>query len=584
LKSALVGLAPKQDVQTALLDAFEPHVSANLNQVYSTVNDRLKANRILLKIRPQAPVNKSAARRPNGSHAAAANGVAPAGEHAAGAAGDHLPVGVADFAGSDLAIAFNATLQQLAQGVPAARLSAARMLTDPATFGVADLPMPAAQPRLIDSITHLQAATVEAPLASPQLLAELVERARDKGSPLDQLTVEIVSLVFDYIYADKRLADVIKQQLLRLQVVAVKAALIDRSFFARRQHPMRRLIDRISELATDPDTDVGADTPMVKGLEGLVEWILANFDQDLSTFEGALERLEALATGEAERRAERLAQITRDAERADGLASARDQALRLLADRTDEGTPLFVRQFLEQWWSHAMARANVSEDPAVMRAADALQVTEALIWSVAPKLPEEISRLASLLPKLITGLMRGLKMIEMPDEPRNEFFNELLRIHTKAIEAAKHSHPQRTAGMRAVSRIRMRSDGSILYTPPRTDDETRTAAEPVSVDEPSTLGARAMLAADVRRGDRIEVDEEGETKRFKLAWISPSQKLYILSRFPDEARSLDSAQFAALFESGKARVVERRSTVDHAIDMIATSPKARAPEAATAAA
>ena len=580
LKSALCDLAPKHEVQTALLDAFEPHVSANLNQVYTTVNDRLKSHRVLLKIRPQAPVNKSAPRRADGGEAkggaAGASAATGAGGDAAGVMGnpmDALPVGAADFAGSDLAMAFNATMQQLAMGVPAARLSAARMLTDPATFGVADLPMPAAQPRLIDSITNLQVSTKEAPLASPQLLAELVERARDKGSPLDQLTVEIVSLVFDYIYADKRLADVIKQQLLRLQVVAVKAALLDRSFFARRQHPMRRLIDRISELATDPDTDVAPQAPIVKGLEELVEWILANFDQDLAAFAQALERLEGLAAEEAERRAARLAQLTLEAERADALASAREQAMTLLLDRSDESSPEFVRRFLKEWWSLAMARASVSDDPAVMRAADALQVAEALIWSVAAKLPEEISRLASLLPRLITGLMRGLKMIEMPDAPREVFFNELLRVHTKAIEAAKQSHPQRTAGMRAVSRIRMRSDGSIQYTPPRQGEEVVRPLPAPAADEPSTLGARAMLAADVQRGDRIEVDEEGETKRFKLAWISPSQKLYILSRFPDEARSLNSAQFAALFESGKARVVERRSTVDRAIDMIATTPK-----------
>ena len=79
--------------------------------------------------------------------------------------------------------------------------------------------------------------------------------------------------------------------------------------------------------------------------------------------------------------------------------------------------------------------------------------------------------------------------------------------------------------------------------------------------------------ADLQRGDRIEIDESGEVRNFKLAWISPTQKLYILSRFPDEARSLDAQAFAALFNAGRARIVERRSAVDRAIDMVASAPE-----------
>jgi hypothetical protein len=63
--------------------------------------------------------------------------------------------------------------------------------------------------------------------------------------------------------------------LLRLQVVAVKAALIDRSFFARRQHPMRRLLDRITELASDPDADLTPSGPMLRGIEGVIDQVLS---------------------------------------------------------------------------------------------------------------------------------------------------------------------------------------------------------------------------------------------------------------------------------------------------------------------
>jgi hypothetical protein len=81
-----------------------------------------------------------------------------------------------------------------------------------------------------------------------------------------------------------------------------------------------------------------------------------------------------------------------------------------------------------------------------------------------------------------------------------------------------------------------------------------------------------LRAADVQRGDRIEIDDGMQVLRFKLAWVSPSRSLYVLSRFPDQARSLAVAELAAMFDAGRARVVERRSSVEQAIGMIAAAP------------
>src|SRR5690606_26699369 len=185
--------------------------------------------------------------------------------------------------------------RRLAAGDAGARGSAARLLSDPEQFGVADLPIPSVEPPLLDALSAVQVDTGGEIRMPGQVFAELGQHARSKGSPLDQLTVEIVSLVFDYIYSDRRLDDAVKQQLLRLQVVAVKAALLDRSFFARRQHPMRRLIDRITDLATDPEADFGADSALVDGVTDIVDWILEHFDDDLATFDEAMARFDALA-------------------------------------------------------------------------------------------------------------------------------------------------------------------------------------------------------------------------------------------------------------------------------------------------
>ncbi len=602
LKLSLAEVSAKPEVQIALLDAFEPHVSTGLNAIYASVNERLKARSILPKIKQQVTSVGGAARRTagvGGNDSDAGDGSGSlSGQGAGGGGAGHAYAGTGEMAGAngaagggalgtqgggnsraaadalsgarahvdlaqqaELISALNLSMQQLAQGMPSARASVAKFLTDPDTFGVADLPLPEVQPTLIESIAHLQIQAGRSPFVDPQLISDISDRARDKGSPLDQLTVDFVSMVFDYIVADRHLADVAKQQLLRLQIVAIKAALLDRSFFARRQHPMRRLIDRISEVASDPDTDLALDGPIVTGLESLIEWILVHFDSDLAVFEEALLKLDETVATEASRRDSRLSDMTQAAEQIEARASARERAKNMLGERIDESTPVFVKDFLVTWWSDAIAAAGTSEQGDAMNVADSLKIAEALIWSVVPKVPSEIPKLASLLPKLITGLMRGLKPVEIPKVEREAFFNELLRIHTKAIESAKQAKPVQTVAERGLSRVRMRSDGSIMYTPPRAVD-----AKPIPAVDPKAGLSRAV--AEVARGDLIEVDDNGEIKQYKLAWVSPSQKLYILSRFPDEARSLDSSQFAALFASGKAKVLERRSSVDHAIGQI----------------
>lgn len=581
LKSALAEVAPRAEVRSALLDAFEPHVSANLNTVYSSVNEQLKANQVLPRIRPQVvtrdgqPVrvpespgpDKPSAWTVAGTPAGPGQGIGAAGGTAVagtGQPGGTRPVGAG--AGHPRARELDAVLSQLAAGAPSARANATRLLSDPDLFGVADLPLPIAEPPLLDALSSLQATAAGGQGASPELITDIAQRARENGSPLDQLTVEIVSMVFDYIYADKRLADVIKQQLLRLQVVAVKAALIDRSFFARRAHPMRRLIDRISEVAADADADLGPSSPLVRGIEEVVESVLLRFDRELSIFDDARDRVEALAEEELARRAERIAQVTREAERVEAVVHARGLAMARLSDRLDAETPRFVRDFLADWWSLALAEAQVAGVAAVLDPAEGMSVGEGLIWSVQPKQPDEVPRLAAMLPRLINGLMRGVKMVAMPDERREAFFNELLQAHTRAIAAAKQ-----TAAARRPTNLRMRSDGRIQFVP------VAPPSESVRIDPP-TVEARSIRLGELRRGDTLEVDTtgDGRFRSFRLAWISPAQRVFVLSRFPEGAMSVDRAQLASMFDGGRARLAEGGSALDKAIESVATASGALA--------
>lgn len=567
LRAAVDALAPAIGVRTALLQAFEPHVTGGLNDVYLHLNERLRGNGILPTLKPR--VSGSADSRPR--RASDAPGSAATAAH--GSAGAVAPE-PGQLSGAPVSLdAFAALMQQIASGQPSARRSAARMLTDPTTFAMADLPIPSAEPPLIEALNALQSLPVTA-TGGGATMTELLDQARQKGSALDQVTIEIVSLVFDYIYADRLIPDPVKQQLLRLQVVAMKAALIDRSFFARRQHPMRRLIDRISEAATDPDADVGAQSELVTGIAGLVDWIIEHFVSDLATFDEAVCRLDLLMQAEAERRAARMAQITREAERLEALSQAQEAASAEIALRIDPVTPVFVREFLYRRWSSALAHARVDASESDVAWAAGLRVAELLIWSVAPKTPEEIGRLAAVLPRLIDGLMKGLAPVGVDAGERERFFNELLQWHTRAVReartAAAGAHPAAAPVARgAAERARAQANVAAAPTVPTAVQAAGTGAGVAGSADARAPGHGEASVDALQRGDLIELDEGGVRRVFRLAWIGPTRKLFVLTRHPGAGRSFTRGELAHLFGTGFAQQALAESALDRAIVAVA---------------
>ncbi len=596
IKRVLDELDPAPQVQSALLDAFEPHVSAHLNQIYKNINERLRSCQVLPRIRPRVAVagNRKETAAPHGGQpqaivTAVGQGAVsgpcgtgwsgmPAGApgHPAGGGGG-LGKGTAGpgmmtaapEAGGPMALA-ESLASQLRAGQAGAHRSAVQFLSDPGGFGMADIPVPDVQPPLIDALNSLQADVAGARF-TPILATRIVDQVRDKGSSLDQITVEIVALVFDYIYGDERLPDLFKQQLLRLQVVAIKAALLDRSFFARRQHPMRRLIDRITELANDPEAEIEPQSALVTGIATLIDAIIVSFDRDLEVFEEAIRRLDRLEASEQERRAARIAELTQRAERIDAIVTGEERARAELLARCDENTPAFASNFLEDWWSTVLTRARVEPERVGLCADTALRVAEQLLWSVAPKDADEIAQLAATLPTLIPGVLNGLKYTDIDAATRERFFNELMSWHTRTIAKAKANAER--GRPRAERPVRLCADGSVHFFHLSSEPVSPVPATEAPFNEHSPVD-------DLCKGQLVDLAEvAGEPPmRVKVAWISPSRKLFAPSRFPDVARSVPRSEMIDMLASGQLQVVREVPVVDKAILAVRTGHASGRPQ------
>ena len=575
LRKALSEFGQARVVQY-LLEAFEPRISADLSTLYADLNQRLIAMGVMPEIRYR--VSKPAGRQGQAQPAQAGGEPGPGDPALQGGARDKFAVEGAGFhpggftaeAGQAAPTAMSPEavgelIRDLGERMQAAQGSAVRYLGDAERFATPGAEAPAASERLIAALTTLQAV----PASAGQDVAAQVETvkavssavAREHGSPLERLIIETVSLVFEHVYEDEAIADAIKQQLLRLQVAAFKAALIDPSFFARPDHPMRRFIDRLAALGSDADFENEAGSPLVADVAELVSWVLATFERDLATLEEALGRIDAVVAAEVARREARLARIAAAAQKAEVLERARASVREELAAGCTAETPEFVCRFISEPWSEVVSRIATGAEFAPFDVQRARRTVDQLLWSVTPKTPAEIQALAAELPQLIADLSRGLSFIALSGAERELFFSELLAWHGATIEDAKRAG--RTSALQGVvqavpARAEPRALEASVQAESSPDDDIQASQED---DDVARLG--------LTNGTEVEVATvNGEVKRFKVGWMSPSRSVFIFSRYPRDHWTVRRPILNALLSEGRIRLVNRLSQTSIAIESL----------------
>jgi hypothetical protein len=551
LKLACAKLPGDFAVKRSLLNAFQPYVAAGITHVYADVNQNLIAHHVLPRIKHHvkraADIGVSAsqpfavnpalaasqamnlAQLWGGAQTAAAMGASQAlnlGQLLSGAAGS--------------AEQLSQLVASVLNGPPAARSQVTRMLAEPQRYAMENALALPASPALLTSLSALQSATLPAEGGAFDFMAALGDQVRSQSHPLDQLTIELVNMVFDYILDDRQVPDTVKREISRLQIVAVKAAILDRTFFARRNHPMRQLLDRVAEVASDPEVATDEASPFVIGLRGMIDYLVHKFTDDLAIFTAALETLERFVEEERASRQKELAPTTAELARKEEAEIAHHTALAEINRRVTRKTPAFVRDFLYQWWAKTLVDAYTKEREGDDSWTHRLGVVDALVWSVSPLRTAEIQQLAAMLPTLMRSLLRGMNAIDMPADVRHGFFNQLMQAHTAAINAAK------AQAAKAQQPVVAADPGPA--TEPAAPDE---AAAPPPADDYFVHTAMAL-----ERGAVVEF-LDGETEiRSKLIWVSPKQTILLFTSSAAGARRLTPAALAELLRGGRARVVE----------------------------
>ena len=410
-----------------------------------------------------------------------------------------------------------------------------------------------------------------------------------KANQLESMTIEMVAMLFDFIFETRDLPDGIKALLARLQIPVLKAAMLDGAFFAKKSHPSRQLVNALAEAGRGWSTSMGTEDPLYRKLDAIVHRILDGFSDDLAIFDELKADLEALPRrgGEARRgehhdlrRGDQPPRPSRD--RGQGRAR-RDRAPHRVARRCRTSSRATCASAGSRC-SPACTRATATESEAWTASVATL---EDLVWSVQPKrTSEDRKHLVALLPSLLKRLGAGVPPPTLAAGGARELHDQPGRGARGRGEAAatrtSTRRPPRSPRRRARRpRSRRRPATSARREQAEALAEAMAPAEPAPPpEEPEVLDDQYLeIARSLDRGTWIEFEgDDGQLAFAKLAWVSPLRGTYLFTnRQGQKALSMTAEELSVRFRADRARVVEAEPLLDRAISAVMGRMEERVP-------
>lgn len=261
----------------------------------------------------------------------------------------------------------------------------------------------------------------------------LVQTLKEK----DTDTINLVSLMFDYILDNPNLPTAMKALLARLQIPMLRVALLSPEFFSTSHHPARKLLDKLSKAGISWDKAGDKDSYYDK-LEGIVFRILKEFRDDVTIFDTLYDELQKYLDAQ-EKNVKRVVSRTLNTEnkRAQTTIAKKEIQNQLNARLVGKKLPLAVVKILQQGWWHVLYHTFIRHGNSSTQWKNALKVADALIWSVTKpsgKTTEWLKQVSAIRQKLMDNLQKGLVQVNYDEIERTKLMDGICTIHEKILK------------------------------------------------------------------------------------------------------------------------------------------------------
>lgn len=405
---------------------------------------------------------------------------------------------------------------------------------------------------------------------------------------VDGMIIDVVAMLFDYILDDADIPPAMKALIGRLQIPMLKVGMLDKSFFSRKSHAARRLLNRLAEAAVGWNGE--QDHALYRKVESIVQRVLVEFENEVGLFDTLLQEFETFLAEEQHKAEHHEAQSARLVQGKERLALAK-QRVRIEVERRIRNplVPKFVRQFLVSYWQNLLLVTCIKEGEDSIAWKRGLTTMDNLIWSLQPKRgAEERDRLVKMLPSLLRLLREGMELISMREEAFQAFLVELSTLHATIVNVVpRDSEAANDAGLgsmvddplaepvadvepvvedKSVTSAtihRLVTAGDLEIEEITLGDEDETEATPV--EDEFVEQARA-----IQQGTWVEfAQDNNETLRAKLTWISPVTGIYLFTnRQGLKACDKTLQGLATELRRGTARVLDGAPLFERAVSCV----------------
>ena len=612
-------------VNLIVLKLFEQHVLNELGDVYARINELLIGKGLLPDLQPPKPEQTGTYQRPSIPEP----GGQPAGTEDTAEVHDvfsRLQQAVqspATGSGPWPAPGVTGGLQgsgpwpaaQVGAGGPAGTGGGTGSYAVPPQGGVV-----AATPDVISALSALQ----HQPVSGEQLGAEnlkdniLTTVSEVRGvaiqgiDPVEQSTIDIVSMLFDFIFDDDAVPDTIKVLIGRLQIPAIKVAVLDKGFFARKNNPARKLLNTLSKAGEGwVDDGSEAQNALLEQMEKTINLILDQFEDNVDIFEQALVEFEEFLQEQqeqSERHEDQAAKVDQGRENLAIAKAVAKQSIEQLLDNNE--LPEEVAQFLRTTWKDLLIILYVRNGSESEVWKKVLNIAVTLVWSLQPKTSnQERQELSNTLPALLKSIGEGMRRMSVSEESQQQLLDVLAREHTRLSRAPEEQLPEAeqeaSEVSEAASETQSEPESETVVSPDEKDSEQpaeQEAQDGVSflqrkvaeinqmiesgsfrvtdeivmgddADAPPTADEFVDQAREMPDGTWLEyIDEDNQTKRMKLSWRSMiSGKLFFVNRQGMKVQEMTVYGLAARLRGKQVKVLDSAPVLDRAIDRLFSS-------------
>ncbi|HEX4522889.1 MAG TPA: DUF1631 family protein [Casimicrobiaceae bacterium] len=391
-------------------------------------------------------------------------------------------------------------------------------------------------------------------------------------SSTDKITMDVIGLLFDYIFRDPSIPEELRSLFTRLQVPILKTALLDRSFFSDRKHPARRLLDHLAGAAIGATGDAGYRAAFELTAAGVIEEVCRDFQVDVGVFDVADRKVQEFVDAESQKAAGALGTEVAAALAAEEGDADRSAVRALIRDKLSGlDVPFDVRSFSETIWADYLTNVRLAQGAEGEEWRRGVRTLDDLLWSLTAKeRTAQKARLAKLVPGMIRNLRAGAAAVNIGDERVKPLLDAMYQLHMAAIKPASADD----------------------VPPPAATADAAGGGKAEAVARVQAVAPAPRIAnvhdfvAEMVVGTWLAFGQGDKTVNARLSWISPMRSKYLFTtRERSRAIVATPEDLAWQLGAGKATlIVEPVPLFDRAVSAALDTLAAQKPRGDTAAA